>query len=299
MRSKVAFYDHDRYFAPDITAVQSLVEAGEFHRFVPGPPAVALMAPFKYRAGRSAAPRVDAAHRHASCPRHWLAPQTEAAGAACPTPTGTSSSSTTSSTRSAPRCSSRRTRATSSTSTARPITPTSIRARTRRRSCRSTPSTGKPLYRPGRNPTRQRSRSACNTYWKPYHAQLSRELERLKAQHGYALLWDAHSIFSVLPRFFAGKLPDLNLGTADGRSCGSGIGEGADAESVEGYGAVLNGRFKGGYITRHYGDPANGVHAVQLELSEATYMERIAAFSNSTSRWRSGSVRSSACRWSK
>lgn len=76
----------------------------------------------------------------------------------------------------------------------------------------------------------------------------------------------------MLPRFFAGKLPDLNLGTADGKSCAPGIGE-ALAKSVEGYSVVLNGRFKGGYITRRYGDPANGVHAVQLELSEATYMD--------------------------
>src|SRR5205807_7584153 len=84
--------------------------------------------------------------------------------------------------------------------------------------------------------------------------------------------WDAHSIFSVLPRFFRGKLSDFNLGTADGKSCAPGIGE-ALAKAVEGYGVVLNGRFKGGYITRRYGDPANGVHAIQLELSEATYMD--------------------------
>ena len=105
-----------------------------------------------------------------------------------------------------------------------------------------------------------------------FDQRLQQALAQIKAKHGYALLWDAHSIFSVLPRFFAGKLPDLNLGTADGKSCAAGIGE-ALAKSVEGYSAVLNGRFKGGYITRRYGDPANGVHAVQLELSEATYMD--------------------------
>jgi len=97
-------------------------------------------------------------------------------------------------------------------------------------------------------------------------------LAEIKARHGYALLWDAHSIFSVLPRFFKGKLPDLNLGTADGKSCAPGIGE-ALAKSVEGYSVALNGRFKGGYITRHYGDPQKSMHAVQLELSEASYME--------------------------
>jgi N-formylglutamate amidohydrolase len=76
----------------------------------------------------------------------------------------------------------------------------------------------------------------------------------------------------VLPRFFAGKLPDFNLGTVDGKSCGPRLGEGL-LEKISGYSKVLNGRFKGGYITRTYGDPANKVHAVQLELSEAIYME--------------------------
>jgi len=80
-----------------------------------------------------------------------------------------------------------------------------------------------------------------------------------------------------VPRFFKGKLPDLNLGTADGKSCRPGIGE-ALLESVEGYSAVLNGRFKGGYITRQYGNLANGIHAVQLELSEATYMDEKAPY---------------------
>ncbi|HYN13112.1 MAG TPA: N-formylglutamate deformylase [Burkholderiales bacterium] len=133
-----------------------------------------------------------------------------------------------------------------------------------------------PLY-VSSHPTDEEIRSRIQTYWRPYHARLAEELVRLKARHGYALLWDAHSIFSVLPRFFAGKLADLNLGTADGRSCAPGIGE-TLLGIVRGYSAVLNGRFKGGYITRRYGDPANGVHAVQLELSEATYMEETAPY---------------------
>lgn len=127
-----------------------------------------------------------------------------------------------------------------------------------------------PLYRAA--PTEQEIQSRIKTYWQPYHAKLAAELAVLKAKHGYALLWDAHSIFSVLPRFFQGTLPDFNLGTAGGKSCAPGAGE-ALVKAVEGYSAVLNGRFKGGYITRRYGDPANGVHAVQLELSEATYMD--------------------------
>jgi N-formylglutamate deformylase len=129
-----------------------------------------------------------------------------------------------------------------------------------------------PIYLPGFPPSEEELAKRIETYWRPYHLRLRQALAEIKAQHGYALLWDAHSIFSELPRFFKGKLPDLNLGTADGKSCAPGIGE-ALVKSVEGYSVVLNGRFKGGYITRRYGNPANGVHAVQLELAEATYMD--------------------------
>ena len=135
----------------------------------------------------------------------------------------------------------------------------------------------KPLYRGGREPGESEIAARVELYWKPYHARLAGELARLKEKYDYALLWDAHSILSQVPRFFAGTLTELNLGTADGRSCGPGIGEGL-MQKVSGYGAVLNGRFKGGYITRTYGDPAHDVHAVQLELSEATYMEEAAPF---------------------
>jgi N-formylglutamate deformylase len=134
-----------------------------------------------------------------------------------------------------------------------------------------------PLYLPRREPFEAEIHERIRTYWKPYHAKLAAELEALKARHGYALLWDAHSIFSELPRFFQGRLTDFNLGTADGTSCAAGVGE-ALVKAVEGYSAVLNGRFKGGYITRRYGDPAKGVHAVQLELSEAIYMEEHVPF---------------------
>jgi N-formylglutamate deformylase len=129
-----------------------------------------------------------------------------------------------------------------------------------------------PLYLPGFPPSEDEKHSRIDQYWKPYHAKLADELNQLKAKHGYALLWDAHSILSVLPRFFSGKLPDFNLGTADGKSCRPGMGEKL-LETISGYTKVLNGRFKGGYITRTYGDPANHVHAVQLELSEAVYVE--------------------------
>ena len=134
-----------------------------------------------------------------------------------------------------------------------------------------------PVYLPGFPPSDEEVAKRIETYWKPYHLRLEQAIAEKKARHGYALLWDAHSIFSVLPRFFEGKLPDLNLGTADGKSCAPGIGE-ALAKAVEGYSVVLNGRFKGGYITRRYGDPASGVHAVQLELAEATYMDERAPY---------------------
>ena len=134
-----------------------------------------------------------------------------------------------------------------------------------------------PLYRAGETPGEAEIVERVETYWKPYHTKLAGELNELREKYGYALLWDAHSIFSEVPRFFAGKLTDLNLGTADGRSCGPGIGE-ALLRKATGYSAVLNGRFKGGYITRTYGDPARNVHAVQLELSEATYMNELFPF---------------------
>jgi len=132
-----------------------------------------------------------------------------------------------------------------------------------------------PLYAPGEAPGDAEIAERVARHWQPYHDRLAAELARLKAAHGRALLWDAHSILSVVPRFFDGTLPDFNLGTADGRSCASGTGEAllAIASRAPGYRAVLNGRFKGGYITRRYGRPAEGVHAFQLELSEATYMD--------------------------
>ncbi|MDD0814396.1 N-formylglutamate deformylase [Curvibacter sp. HBC28] len=116
--------------------------------------------------------------------------------------------------------------------------------------------------------------------WQPYHAQLEAELQRLHAEHGVALLWDAHSIRSVLPRFFEGKLNDLNLGTANGASCDPVLAQRllAIAQGAPGHTAVLNGRFKGGHITRHYGRPEQGFHAVQLEMTQSSYMEETLPF---------------------
>lgn len=132
-----------------------------------------------------------------------------------------------------------------------------------------------PLYRMGEEPDATEMRHRVGTYWKPYHAKLQEELARIRTAHGTALLWEAHSIASEVPRFFPGRLTDFNLGTADGRSCRPGVGEALleIAQAAEGYTAVLDGRFKGGYITRTYGRPAEGVQAVQLELTHITYMD--------------------------
>lgn len=115
--------------------------------------------------------------------------------------------------------------------------------------------------------------------WRPYHDQLQTELQRLQVRHGRAVLWDAHSIRSMVPRFFDGRLPDLNLGTAGGTSCDPALADGLIriAQSSV-YSAVLNGRFKGGHITRHYGQPARGIHAVQLEMAQSIYMDETPPF---------------------
>lgn len=117
-------------------------------------------------------------------------------------------------------------------------------------------------------------------YWQPYHDQLQAELERLLAVHGKVVLWDAHSIRSVLPRFFAGRLTDLNLGSAGGKSCDPALANALleIARQAPGHTAVLNGRFTGGYITRHYGDPARNIHAVQLEMTQCSYMQETLPF---------------------
>ena len=116
--------------------------------------------------------------------------------------------------------------------------------------------------------------------WAPYHQQLRTELDRIRATHGVAMLWDAHSIRSVVPRFFEGKLPDLNLGTANGASCDPALANEllAIAQSASGYSAVLNGRFQGGHITRHYGQPHDNIHAVQLEMTQCSYMQEAMPF---------------------
>lgn len=134
-----------------------------------------------------------------------------------------------------------------------------------------------PLYREGQAPDLPEIEARIEHYWKPYHAQLAGEVERIRVRHGYCILLDGHSIVSEAPRFFAGRLPDLNLGTADGASAAPDLTDGAFAllAGAHGFSAILNGRFKGGYIIRHYGRPQHGVHALQLEMAQACYMNEI------------------------
>lgn len=111
-------------------------------------------------------------------------------------------------------------------------------------------------------------------YWLPYHTQLQQALDELRDRHGYALLWDAHSIPSNVPRLFDGELPELNLGSDSRRSCAPDIEDAVARIALDSdYTAVVNGRFKGGFITRHYGDPERGVHALQLEIAQRAYMD--------------------------
>ena len=134
---------------------------------------------------------------------------------------------------------------------------------------------GEALYREGRAPDQNEIARRRDTFWRPYHEALAGELARLKQQYGYALLWDGHSIKSVLPWLFDGKLPDLNLGTVDGTSCAPSLRAALMrvSQMQNEYTQVTDGRFKGGYITRNYGRPGDGVHAVQLEMCWSTYMD--------------------------
>lgn len=135
--------------------------------------------------------------------------------------------------------------------------------------------TSEPLYRDGAEPDAAEINARREACWRPYHDALVAELERLRAEHGRALLFDGHSIRSELPWLFEGQLPALNLGTADGASCAPAITErlGAVLARQRAHSQVVNGRFKGGYITRHYGQPERGVHAVQLEMCQRCYMD--------------------------
>ena len=146
--------------------------------------------------------------------------------------------------------------------------------------CPMTDFDGVPLYEPGEQPDAAEVADRRQRYWQPYHDALAGALSRIVAEHGYALLYDAHSIRSVVPRLFDGELAELNIGTADGNACADELERRITdiCRNAVPYSAVANGRFKGGYITRAYGSPSKHVHAVQMELAQRTYMDETAPY---------------------
>lgn len=134
---------------------------------------------------------------------------------------------------------------------------------------------GEALYRRGEEPDATEIAARVVSFWRPYHDALAAELARLRSVHGHAVLFDAHSIRSELPWLFEGQLPDLNLGTSAGTSCAASLRTqlGTVLAGQARHSHVVDGRFKGGYITRHYGRPEEQVHAVQLEMCWRCYLD--------------------------
>jgi len=145
---------------------------------------------------------------------------------------------------------------------------------------------GEMLYREGQAPSEAEVRERVAAYWQPYHDALRAELDRLRAAHGHAVLFDGHSIKSELPWLFDGKLPDLNLGTASGAACAPALREALAAvlQRQQRFTVAIDGRFKGGHITRHFGRPGDGIHAVQLEQCWSSYMDEAPPWSWDTAR---------------
>jgi N-formylglutamate deformylase len=141
---------------------------------------------------------------------------------------------------------------------------------------------GETLYLDGAAPTPAEISDRLCLYWQPYHDRLAALTRDLVERHGHCILWDAHSIVSRVPGLFDGRLPDLNLGTAGGRSCSPALRDRivATLNAQTQFSFVVDGRFKGGYITRHYGDPARRIDAVQLEIAQCAYLaeERTPSF---------------------
>lgn len=134
---------------------------------------------------------------------------------------------------------------------------------------------GESIYLDGQRPTSAEINARVDRYWRPYHQALRDEIARLRESHDRIVLWEAHSIRSVVPFLFDGRLPDINLGTAAGASCSTTTQQRLEAvlDGQSRYSHVVNGRFKGGYITRQYGQPSVGVDAIQLELAQVNYMD--------------------------
>ena len=139
--------------------------------------------------------------------------------------------------------------------------------------CPTASFSGDAIYLAGEAPDEKEKARRVDAYWRPYHDRLGTALADIRSRFGYVLLWDAHSIPGEVPMLFPGALPDLNIGTNGRRSCAEEMElRVSQVAEKSPYTSVLNGRFKGGFITRHYGDPENDVHAIQLELAQRCYM---------------------------
>lgn len=140
--------------------------------------------------------------------------------------------------------------------------------------CPLTDFDGQSIYGEGQAPDAAEITRRAAAYHAPYHAALSTELARVKAKHGVAILYDCHSIRSVIPYLFDETLPDFNIGTNLSTTCNVRIESAVNelCTGASGYTSILNGRFRGGWTTRHYGQPQNGIHAIQMELTQSTYM---------------------------
>jgi N-formylglutamate deformylase len=140
--------------------------------------------------------------------------------------------------------------------------------------CPTTTFDGEPLYEPGAEPTAEQVAERRALFFDPYHATLHAEIERLRARHDNVVVYDCHSIRSVIPRLFDGALPHFNIGTNGGTTCAPSLSDAIEKICTgSGFSHVVNGRFKGGYITRSLGKPDTGVHAVQMELACRGYMK--------------------------
>jgi len=141
--------------------------------------------------------------------------------------------------------------------------------------CPVTDFDGKALYLNGQEPGAREIETRRRTYHQPYHQALSTELSRVQALHGCAILYDCHSIRATIPYLFEGTLPDFNIGTNSSTSCAPSVEKAVEdiCRNAPEYSVVLNGRFKGGWTTRQYGRPADGFHAIQMELAQSTYMQ--------------------------
>jgi len=140
--------------------------------------------------------------------------------------------------------------------------------------CPTTTFDGEPIYLDGQQPSADEIAERLQDYHRPYHDALGEQLERIRQKHGYVILYDCHSIRSLVPYLFDGRLPDFNIGSNSGRSCDPAIEQAVQrqCQAASGYSSVVNGRFKGGWTTRHYGQPQAGVHAIQMELAQRRYM---------------------------